>query len=472
MVLAVALSLPLAIGAQTVSSGNFQVLGSFDVSTGTWSKPMVAVTSDPSGACSTAASMVVNTSIGPQQGDISVCLNGAWTLAHSGSSGAGQFAQFAPTYSGGGVTFGSCATGAPCYLAPNNQLDTYTSTPTVTPGTGTAADTLYIYGVPGSNTIQVGESSANTYGCAGCQVNSGISAPPNNSYPIYRCTVAGGQVVSGGCTPLSTPYANIGFENGLGTQPRIDATTGALQINNNRNPRVVTSSSDVITNFDCGGIVIYSNTSTVNVALPQAGTGNPVTFASGCDIWIVNIGNGAVQITPNANSPINGSTSAQTLSSGAGAYLVSTGAKYNAAFTGAGGGVSSLQTSGGTITGQLIVSSAATASSAQIEVQPPASGGFAGIGITGSGQPGFLIDNANSTGNLNFYDRSTNLTDVSIAKSTGVLNVTQGIFQLGTQITPSTSSSTCTTGYIEADANYIYVCTAANTWKRLALSSF
>lgn len=38
--------------------------------------------------------------------------------------------------------------------------------------------------------------------------------------------------------------------------------------------------------------------------------------------------------------------------------------------------------------------------------------------------------------------------------------------------TPSSSSAHCTPGQIGADGKYVYVCVAANTWKRSALSSF
>jgi hypothetical protein len=38
--------------------------------------------------------------------------------------------------------------------------------------------------------------------------------------------------------------------------------------------------------------------------------------------------------------------------------------------------------------------------------------------------------------------------------------------------TPATSSAPCIAGQIGADANYVYVCVAENTWKRSALSSF
>jgi len=38
--------------------------------------------------------------------------------------------------------------------------------------------------------------------------------------------------------------------------------------------------------------------------------------------------------------------------------------------------------------------------------------------------------------------------------------------------TPTTSSETCTAGTFAADASYVYVCTATDTWKRAALSAF
>lgn len=38
--------------------------------------------------------------------------------------------------------------------------------------------------------------------------------------------------------------------------------------------------------------------------------------------------------------------------------------------------------------------------------------------------------------------------------------------------TPSSSTATCTAGQITWDASYLYVCTATNTWKRSALSTF
>tara|TARA_R110002012_G_scaffold294024_1_gene489896 strand:- start:1778 stop:2020 length:243 start_codon:yes stop_codon:yes gene_type:complete len=37
---------------------------------------------------------------------------------------------------------------------------------------------------------------------------------------------------------------------------------------------------------------------------------------------------------------------------------------------------------------------------------------------------------------------------------------------------PAATGSTGTTGQIAADANYLYVCVAANTWKRVAIAAW
>jgi hypothetical protein len=51
----------------------------------------------------------------------------------------------------------------------------------------------------------------------------------------------------------------------------------------------------------------------------------------------------------------------------------------------------------------------------------------------------------------------------------------QTINDLGGLITPGTpasSTAACSTGQLQADSNYLYFCTAPNTWKRAALSAF
>ncbi len=52
------------------------------------------------------------------------------------------------------------------------------------------------------------------------------------------------------------------------------------------------------------------------------------------------------------------------------------------------------------------------------------------------------------------------------------LEINSNSFILSTAQTPATSTSTCTTGMIAWDTGYVYVCTATNSWKRSALSSW
>jgi hypothetical protein len=53
-----------------------------------------------------------------------------------------------------------------------------------------------------------------------------------------------------------------------------------------------------------------------------------------------------------------------------------------------------------------------------------------------------------------------------LATNSGAAGLQVGLY------TPATSSATGTAGMISVDASYIYVCTATNTWKRAALSTF
>ena len=47
-----------------------------------------------------------------------------------------------------------------------------------------------------------------------------------------------------------------------------------------------------------------------------------------------------------------------------------------------------------------------------------------------------------------------------------------GRFGIAALSTPASSSATGTTGEIRVDANYIYVCTATNTWKRTQINTW
>jgi hypothetical protein len=87
--------------------------------------------------------------------------------------------------------------------------------------------------------------------------------------------------------------------------------------------------------------------------------------------------------------------------------------------------------------------------------------------------------------NLNGFGTSNNVRMINDANGQLTINtVTGGNLQVNANgvyttgsfhvnlATPASSSAPCTAGQIGADAKYIYVCVAANTWKRSALSSF
>ena len=72
-------------------------------------------------------------------------------------------------------------------------------------------------------------------------------------------------------------------------------------------------------------------------------------------------------------------------------------------------------------------------------------------------------------------------TDVVIGSRIDTVNDTQVTynFTVGSIVgyiadvaAPATATSTGTTGQIATDAGFIYVCTATNTWKRVAIATF
>ena len=72
---------------------------------------------------------------------------------------------------------------------------------------------------------------------------------------------------------------------------------------------------------------------------------------------------------------------------------------------------------------------------------------------------------------------STNGTDANrsislTAAGTGLVQITNDSLRIVTSKTPASATATGTQGQIAWDASYIYVCTATDTWKRAALSTW
>jgi hypothetical protein len=53
-----------------------------------------------------------------------------------------------------------------------------------------------------------------------------------------------------------------------------------------------------------------------------------------------------------------------------------------------------------------------------------------------------------------------------------VANAASGAFRITNSQTPASAAATGTAGTIAWDSSYIYVCTATNTWKRVAISTW
>lgn len=86
---------------------------------------------------------------------------------------------------------------------------------------------------------------------------------------------------------------------------------------------------------------------------------------------------------------------------------------------------------------------------------------------------GATASGSTKTVNIGTAGLSGSISNVNIGSTTGASNTTFGgnvIF--AKTATPASATATGTTGTIVWDANYVYVCTATNTWKRTAISTW
>jgi hypothetical protein len=74
--------------------------------------------------------------------------------------------------------------------------------------------------------------------------------------------------------------------------------------------------------------------------------------------------------------------------------------------------------------------------------------------------------------NARFDDSGRFLVGTSSDSGGALFQVNGDRIRVGTAKTPATSGATGTTGEIAWDADYIYVCTATNTWKRSAIATW
>jgi Collagen triple helix repeat (20 copies) len=166
-----------------------------------------------------------------------------------------------------------------------------------------------------------------------------------------------------------------------------------------------------------------------------------------------------------------------TLAGGSGGTVtvsaVSSGAvsRFNHNVTARGNGytVGTVATTGGTGTGCTV-----RIQNLVMTYVTPSLGGVTGKNVNGNGTY-TQIFLATTTGDLTFTPTNTarfTIDSVSVKEVTGGNLTLSGTLRQPTSKTPSSASATGVVGEFAWDADYIYICTATNTWKRTAISSW
>jgi hypothetical protein len=162
--------------------------------------------------------------------------------------------------------------------------------------------------------------------------------------------------------------------------------------------------------------------------------------------------------------------------------------------TGAGGLKINSSTAGASNAGALVVTGGLSAGGASYigGVLTANSGAFNGQNAPASGASTEIIFGSN-TGTVQAYDRTNSAYKTMAISGSSVVLQPNGTAQLtatttGTTIagavtiastvihtlsaTPASASATGTVGTMSWDASYIYICTATNTWKRVAIATW
>ena len=138
-----------------------------------------------------------------------------------------------------------------------------------------------------------------------------------------------------------------------------------------------------------------------------------------------------------------------------------------------------------TVTGAASVSGVITASDDIVlgaaKAIQMAGAGSASDSIWISASDLMFLNNANAGGNLQLQTQGTTVLQLDAAGSasfTGALDVggdvtlSAGDLIITTSTTPASAAAAGVVGTIAWDASYMYVCTATNTWKRVAIATW
>lgn len=117
-----------------------------------------------------------------------------------------------------------------------------------------------------------------------------------------------------------------------------------------------------------------------------------------------------------------------------------------------------LDKAGGTMTGQLLVTMNTSTDALRITQ-------------TGAGNALVVEDSANPDSTPFVVDANGNL-GIGTTTPTQPLDIAGNKLRLRTSNTPASATATGSAGEICWDASYLYICTATNTWRRIAHSTW
>ena len=110
-------------------------------------------------------------------------------------------------------------------------------------------------------------------------------------------------------------------------------------------------------------------------------------------------------------------------------------------------------------------------SAKNITLVPNAGAGYLNPAVQGGDNLIYYTDGSGAdTGSLVIAPWSNYATSPTIRMTPSLITLSNAI--AFTPATPASSSAACTAGQLKVDANFIYVCTATNTWKRAALTTW
>lgn len=207
---------------------------------------------------------------------------------------------------------------------------------------------------------------------------------------------------------------------------------------------------------------------------------------AGTDKMVIaaNTGNLLIGTTTDATSLaggliINGSgTGAASSGTNTGALRVTGGVGVSGALN-----VGGAATFGGAVnitkTGEAEINSTGTSESYHRAIASNATGLSGFLLRTGTTpQNWYLLSNYSTTGHeFVIRDQTAGINALTLTKATGAATFAGAVTIAGTVIhtlsaTPASASAAGTVGTMSWDANYIYICTATNTWKRVAIATW